>query len=182
MSKNISIRAFAKSMGVSHVAVLKAIRDGRIEKNKNGTIDLKKATLAWEQNTDLSKKREPAPEEPEYEEDPQDAKERAESARASKAYSVARAVKEEFAARTARLDFELKAKSLVMSEDVKMKAFQAGRIVRDTFLNLPNKISHELAAEIDPDKIHAKLTLAIHAALEMLFEQGKDVVDEEDDD
>ncbi|MCI0600043.1 MAG: hypothetical protein L0Y60_11095 [Beijerinckiaceae bacterium] len=51
----LSIRAYAKSRGVSHVAVLKAIKAGRIPAEADGTIDPVKADAAWERSTDPGK-------------------------------------------------------------------------------------------------------------------------------
>jgi len=48
----LSIRAYAKVRGVSHVAVLKAIKAGRIPIEPDGAIDLGKADAAWERSTD----------------------------------------------------------------------------------------------------------------------------------
>jgi hypothetical protein len=46
-----SIRAYARHRGVSHVAVLQAIKAGRIHKEPDGTIDQAKADLAWNHST-----------------------------------------------------------------------------------------------------------------------------------
>ncbi len=48
----ISIRAYAKTRGVSHVAVLKAAKAGRIPLEPDGTIDAAKADAAWQRSTD----------------------------------------------------------------------------------------------------------------------------------
>lgn len=168
--RKLSIRQFAKCVRVSHVAVIKAIRNGRIEKDKNGLIDQRSAMLAWEQNTDLSKKREavrsllPSSEETEEEK---------EARHARRAYEKSRAVKEIYSARIARLEYERKAKNLVSSSDVKIAAMECRRIFSDAVLSIPSKICHELAMEIDPDRVHTILTNVIHAMLEELFFQEK---------
>jgi hypothetical protein len=48
----LSIRAYARARGVSHVAVLKAIKAGRIPIEPDGAIDPGKADAAWERSTD----------------------------------------------------------------------------------------------------------------------------------
>jgi hypothetical protein len=48
----LSIRAYAKARGVSHVAVLKAAKAGRIRLEPDGTIDPAKADAAWQRSTD----------------------------------------------------------------------------------------------------------------------------------
>jgi hypothetical protein len=48
----LSIRAYARARGVSHVAVLKAIKAGRIPIEPDGAIDPGKADAAWARSTD----------------------------------------------------------------------------------------------------------------------------------
>ena len=43
----VSIRAYARQRGVSHVAVLRAAKSGRIPLEADGTIDPAKADAAW---------------------------------------------------------------------------------------------------------------------------------------
>lgn len=51
----LSVRAYAKARGVSHVAVLKAAKAGRITLEPDGTVDPAKADAAWERSTDPGK-------------------------------------------------------------------------------------------------------------------------------
>ena len=53
----LSIRAYAKRRGLSHVAVLKAAKAGRIELEPDGTIDPAKADAAWAQSSDPGRAR-----------------------------------------------------------------------------------------------------------------------------
>ena len=53
----LSIRAYAKARGVSHVAVLKAAKAGRILLEADGTIDPAKADAAWQRSTDPGRTR-----------------------------------------------------------------------------------------------------------------------------
>lgn len=48
----VSIRAYARQRGVSHVAVLRAAKTGRIPREPDGTIDPVMADAAWERSTD----------------------------------------------------------------------------------------------------------------------------------
>src|SRR3954471_10458024 len=48
----LSIRAYARHRGISHVAVLRAIKQGRVPAEPDGTIDPQKADLSWERSTD----------------------------------------------------------------------------------------------------------------------------------
>jgi hypothetical protein len=47
-----SIRAYARLRGVSHVAVLRAIKAGRVPAEPDGTIDQIKADVVWKRSTD----------------------------------------------------------------------------------------------------------------------------------
>ncbi len=48
----LSIRAYARLRGVSHVAVLRAAKAGRIPLEADGTVDPAKADAAWERTTE----------------------------------------------------------------------------------------------------------------------------------
>src|ERR1039457_2191036 len=50
-SVGLSVRAYARVRGISHVAVLKAIKKGRITQNADGTIDPVRANQEWDRNT-----------------------------------------------------------------------------------------------------------------------------------
>jgi hypothetical protein len=52
----LSIRAYARQRGVSHVAVLRAVKQGRVVLEPDGTIDAAKADAAWEQSSDPGRK------------------------------------------------------------------------------------------------------------------------------
>lgn len=53
----LSIRAYARQRGVSHVAVLRAIKQGRVPLEADGTVDPRKADAAWERATDPARSR-----------------------------------------------------------------------------------------------------------------------------
>jgi hypothetical protein len=57
---------------------------------------------------------------------------------------------------------------LVSLEDVKKVAFARGRIIRDSMLNIPDRISSLLATKNDAAKIHEILTKEIREVLEEL--------------
>lgn len=170
MAKRVSLRAFATMRKVSPEAVSKAIKTGRISatKGKNGRmhIDPVAAGREWDARTDQAKQRK------ELREDER-AGPTAGINRVANLYSTARAVREEYQGRIARLEYEERAGKLVSAQKVGLEAFQAARLTRDSILNLPNKIAHELAAETDPAKIHIKLTAALTEALEELALAGK---------
>jgi hypothetical protein len=51
MAERLSIRAYARRRGVSHTAVQKAIKEGRISRGDDGKIDPVKADREWGANT-----------------------------------------------------------------------------------------------------------------------------------
>src|SRR3954465_1851729 len=136
--KGVSLRAFGKSRGVSLTAVQKAIKTGRITKLSDGSLDLKRANRDWDENTEVSKQRKDT-----------SAVTASVGGGASLTYAQARAAREAFRARTEQLIYEQRIGKLVLADGVKLEAFQAARLTRDTLLNIPNKICHELAAETD---------------------------------
>lgn len=58
----LSIRAYARHRGVSHVAVHKALKAGRIVAEADGTIDPDKADAAWQRSSDPARKKAEKPE------------------------------------------------------------------------------------------------------------------------
>jgi hypothetical protein len=185
----MSFRAYAKHRGVSVNAVSKAVKAGRItaEVNKDGKrwINAEKADKQWAENTSGRKdeivaapvkpatarapaakpahKAAPAAEEPEEE-----APEGEQPEQKKNTYAFSRGIREGFMAKLARLEFEEKAGRLVPADKVKIDAYKIGRTVRDSILNVADQLSHDLAAEGDPHKIHIMLTTELRKALDSL--------------
>ncbi|MCE7868100.1 MAG: hypothetical protein DYG83_15005 [Candidatus Brocadia sp. AMX2] len=80
----------------------------------------------------------------------------------------ARAMKEHFRALLAELEFKEKNGELVPVEAVRKQAFETARMVRDSLLNIPNRVSPILAAESDHREINQILTKEITQCLESL--------------
>ncbi|KXK28624.1 MAG: hypothetical protein UZ01_02564, partial [Candidatus Brocadia sinica] len=80
----------------------------------------------------------------------------------------ARAMKEHFRALLAELEFKEKNGELVPVEAVRKQAFETARMVRDSLLNIPNRVSPILAAESDHREINQILTKEIVQCLENL--------------
>ena len=79
-----------------------------------------------------------------------------------------RARREHYQAELAKLEVDLKRKDLVPAVDVQKEAFALGRSVREALANLADRLSHQLAGETDPARIHAVLTDEHRVALEEL--------------
>lgn len=177
----VSMRELARVRGVSLTAVQKALKSGRIHTTPGPDgkpkIDLEAAMAQWDANTEQAKRRTApdkapatAPQAPTTGTNPPTPPPKVPGA--SSTYADSRAIREAYLARIARLTYEERVGKMVESDRVKLEAFQAARLTRDTLLNLPNKISHELAAEVDPDKVHNLLTRAINGVLDELAAEG----------
>lgn len=86
--------------------------------------------------------------------------------KAGTVYSESRASLQAYKARIAKIEYEQKAGNLISLDEVKRDAFKIGRVLRDLLLNLPHKISHELAAETNPSTIEKLLDSEIRQALD----------------
>ena len=155
MSEGLSITAYARHRGVSHVAVLKAIKTGRIEKEPDGTINPAKADAAWERNTNQAQKRKPTkssePSRHEHAPEPQvEAPVGPPIVNSGPSFAQSRAIKEAYNARLAKLAYEEKSGALVRTDSVKVAWFNTLRVIRDRALNLPDRLAPLLAAETDP--------------------------------
>jgi hypothetical protein len=68
-------------------------------------------------------------------------------------------------ARKLRLENNLREGSLVELSKVNREAFEAERIVREAILNLPARLSAELAGETDSGRVYLRLDAALREAL-----------------
>lgn len=85
----------------------------------------------------------------------------------------ARAYRERFEALQARIKYDKEIGKLVDTADVKKQAFKLARGVRDAMMNIPDRVSHELAAQTDPARVHQRLTEEIRQALADLAGEGE---------
>ena len=76
-----------------------------------------------------------------------------------------RARREHYQAELAKLEVDLKRRELVPAVDVKKEAYAMGRSVREALANLADRLSHQLAGETDPARIHQVLSEEHRAAL-----------------
>lgn len=66
------------------------------------------------------------------------------------------------------LDEKVKTKQYVDAEEIKVVAFNRGRVVRDRIMNLPDRLAAILAAEINIDVVRETLAAELRIALEGL--------------
>ena len=154
----MKISEYARHRGVSHVAVIKALNDGRIEREADGSIDPVKADEAWSRNTNQAhgRKRTANTEAP------------ASSPSMGSAgpnFAQSRAIKEAYNARLAKLAYEEKSGQLVSIDSVKISWFSILRVLRDRSLNLADRLAPLLAAETDPRKVAELLDTEVRQIL-----------------
>ena len=177
INMNMSLRAYAKHRGVSPSAVVKAVSTGRIQKEADGSINAAKADAQWGQHTRQAQAPAPAP--PASRRPVAAAVSQvlgAPSGAADEARSVdyhkARAVRETYAARLAKLEFEERTGKLISKDEVDIKYFQLARQLRDRMQQIPRKVAPEIVALVvaDPDVrgVTDILEVAIREALEDL--------------
>lgn len=165
----LSIRSFAQIIGVDHKAIIAAIKTGRLTngvvRDSNGKVIGIEEDLGredWEMNNprpvtskvkELNDQDLPLP--------------------AGLSYADARAVRENYQARLSKLAYEERMGRLIDSETVRRQAFELGRLLRSAVLVIPDRISHELAAESESNKVHLKLSQALIEALEQVANDPK---------
>ncbi len=163
----LSLRGYARHRGVSLTAVQKALHSGRILANAEGMVDSDRADAEWKAKTRPGQRRAkpaaPATREP------------AEApVAAGLDYFRARAIRENYLARLAKIEFEEKTAKLISRDEVQVAAFTKARTVRDNLLNIPDRLAATLAAEPDADKVHQILTGEIRKALDELAGANSD--------
>ena len=164
----LSIRAYARHRGVSHVAVKKAIDTGRITPEADGTIEPNRADLEWAQNTVAARKTAAA----------KTASPAAEPIRPASApvepvapplsaggtsLLQARTVNEVVKAQTNKVRLAQLKGDLVDRSQAIAHVFRLARTERDAWLNWPARISAEMAAklEVDAHELHVALESAV---------------------
>lgn len=79
-----------------------------------------------------------------------------------------RSIREFYAARIAKLDYEQRAGKLIPKDELRLKLAKLHLAVRDNLRTIPDRVAPVLAAETDQAKIHAILIKEIGLALEGL--------------
>ena len=177
---SMSLRAYARHRGVALSAVQKAIATGRIHPEPDGSIDPAKADAQWDRHTRTAQPTtprvtttrpppvtqhasQPAP--------PPPMPQASDDARGVD-YHKARAVRETYSARLAKLEFEERTAKLIRKDEVDIKYFQLARQLRDRMQQIPRKVAPEIVALVvaDPDVCGVTdiLDVAIREALEDL--------------
>ena len=177
----MSLRAYARHRGVSLRAVQKALASGRIAAQEDGRLDADVADMNWARNTaprprpsskPVSKaaiKEVASPASPQsahrHSDPPRREPTEPPKLESGLEYSKARAVRESYLARLAKIDFEERTEKLVSRDEIQVAAFNRYRTFRDGMLNIPDRLAAVLAAEADPRQVHELLSTEIRKAL-----------------
>lgn len=78
---------------------------------------------------------------------------------------VSKAVRAAYDAKLAELEYKKQVGARVSIDEVKKEAFSLARRVRESLMNIPDRLAAELAGETDPTKIHLRLSDELHKAL-----------------
>jgi len=159
----MNLRQYAGHRGCTLRAVQKAIRDGRLSKSvrKSGNkyeIDPALADEEWARNTDTNFNRNNLEPQPDH----------GPGSRKVPPFQESRAIREAYEARIKRLEYEQKSGKLIGREEIRNEFFTLARMVRNAILAVPQKVSMELASEIDPHRIESMLEAELRLALEDL--------------
>lgn len=165
-SEFAAIKGCAK--GTVTAATKSRIADAVVEKDGKRWLDRDLALELWRKNTKAThnaKVSKPDPVLP-----PRDARELRQQVAGLPDDEIpelneSRARREHYQAELAKLEVDLKRKELVPAVDVQKEAFALGRSVREALANLADRLSHQLAGETDPARIHAVLTDEHRSAL-----------------
>lgn len=153
--------------GATHTAVARAIAAGRILLEPDGTIDPAEADAAWAARSDPAKQRHAASPGPASSSSGPEAP----PTSAGPSYAQSRAIREAYAARLAKLDYEERLGTLVPVAKVRLAWFQTLRALRARLLGLPARLAPLLAAETVTARAGALLEAELHALLEEAAEE-----------
>jgi hypothetical protein len=157
----VSIRGYAKHRGVSHTAVEKAVKQGRI-RTVDGKIDVEQADRDWNRNSSPVNKPGAAPR----------AAAASEPLVAGPSFAQSRAVREAYEARLAKLTWEARTKKLINADEVRVSAYNFSRMIRDRLLNVPDRVVGAALAEIRAALTAAGVDLALIDGLNMAKVHG----------
>lgn len=181
----MNLSQYGRIRGVSSQAVKNAIAGGRLKNsarqkpNGKWEVNPEMANLEWELNTDSTRRfnvgnpalkyKSDVPTEPYLK--PGVDRSLPQQDETKRTLAEAILMKETYTAERAKLRFEIESGKYVEAEKVKADAFKLARGVRDSLLNIPDRVSAEFAGISVPAEIHMRLTDEIRIALEALQDE-----------
>jgi len=163
----LSIRAYARHRGVSHVAVLRAAKSGRVSLEPDGTIDPAKADISWERSTDPGRSRAKSEKLKPVAEAAMGSvretlKEQGLPASGNVTFVQARTAHEIAKAHLARLRLQRMKGELIDRARATALVFRMAREERDTWVNWPARVAALIAAELGVEAHPMQKALETH--------------------
>jgi hypothetical protein len=168
----LSIRAYARQRGVSHVAVLRAVKQGRITLEPDGTVDSAKADASWERSSDPARRKPPV----EKLRPVADAavgsvretlKEQGLPASGNVTFVQARTAHEIAKAHLARLRLQERKGELIDRARATALVFRLAREERDSWINWPARVAALMAAELGVEAHRMQKVLETHVRAQL---------------
>ena len=166
----ISLREYARRRGVSHVAVMKAIKVGRITPEPDGSLDPAKVDAQWDAHTDPARAPEEQTEEPEQADETPAADTPAEpqptatepAPQGAATFSQARTAHEIAKAQRARIEVQRLREEVVDRAQATSEVFRLARRERDAWVNWPARVAALMAAELGVEAHAMQKVLEAH--------------------
>ena len=168
----LSIRAYARQRGVSHVAVLKAVKQGRIVLEADGTVDAAKTDASWERSSDPARRKlvadklRPVPEAA-VGSVRETLKEQGLPASGNLTFVQARTAHEIAKAHLARLRLQERRGELVDRASAAALVFRLAREERDAWINWPARVAALMAAELGIEAHPMQKVLEAHVRAQL---------------
>ena len=171
----VGLRAAAKELKISHVALLKAFKNGRVKKLEDGSFDVEKCRRALELNSHPGKQAAARSQQTKAEPTTSTTDARLEGAgepESGASYTEALRVREWIRVEKEKLN--LARQRAELAAIVEINAWIAGMIMRarDILLRIPPELRDKLAQEDDPVRCEELLMEEIHRSLRELAEYG----------
>ena len=174
----ISLREYARRRGVSHVAVMKAIKVGRITPEPDGSLDPAKVDAQWDDRTDPARRPERSEDEragtdPAAASDSDESGDEVAQVRPPAAsepasqgtgasFTQARTAHEIAKAQRARIEVQRLREEVVDRAHATAEVFRLARRERDAWVNWPARIAALMAAELGLDAHAMQKVLEAH--------------------
>ena len=163
----ISLREYARRRGVSHVAVMKAIKVGRITPEPDGSLDPVKVDAQWDDQTDPARQPEAPEDEPARTDQRPAASDLDKSGdevaqvrspaaaepapQGAATFTQARTAHEIAKAQRARIEVQRLREEVVDRARATSEVFRLARRERDAWVNWPARVAALMAAELGLD-------------------------------
>lgn len=157
MSELITQSELARRLGVTRQYIYKLVKQGKISK-EGSLIDFDKASKAIQMIADPARS------------SSIDSKSELDVDMDGSSFAEAKTMKEIYGAKLAKLKYEEEAGMLILKSDVKNKAHEVGKNIKDVLLSLPARVMDELSLESDPRKVNSILEKEVRDSLSSLVE------------